>query len=104
MVLTDVALRHKARCCYLGRDDLFYVGLTLPAIPPFRKQKSTAFSIRCPSRSKAKVNCFLHAATPPHDVCGDPGALPTECTTLALGGGPERWFEMSRESGASRNP
>ena len=40
---TDGARRHKCdACCYLGRDD----------------------APRCPSRSKAKVNCFLHAS--PH--------------------------------------
>ena len=52
--LTDVAERHKARSCYLGRDD----------------------APRCPSRSKAKVNCFLHALPTANSlglVCvGDP--------------------------------
>jgi len=43
-----------------GRRDLFYVRLTLLAIPPFRKQKSTAFSIRCSSRSKCQVKALLH--------------------------------------------
>ena len=44
----------------LCRSDLFYVWLTLPATPPFRKQKSTAFSIRCSFRSKCQVKALLH--------------------------------------------
>ena len=43
---TDAAWRHGAHYRYLGRDD----------------------APRCPSRSKAKVNCFLHAL--PTATCG----------------------------------
>ena len=65
---TDAAWRHGAHYRYLGRDD----------------------APRCPSRSKAKVNCFLHAL--PTATCGyvgDPkgGGIPPEQNTAALNDG-----------------
>ena len=66
---TDDARRHKCdACCYLGRDD----------------------APRCPSRSKAKVNCFLHAL--PTAICGyvgdhKGGGIPPEQNTAALNDG-----------------
>ena len=47
-VATDATEWHKGdTCCYLGRDD----------------------APRCPSRSKAKVNCFLHASPQNNIIC-----------------------------------
>ena len=71
---TDAAWRHGARYRYLGRDD----------------------DPRCPSRSKAKVNCFLHAL--PTATCGyvgNPkgGGIPPEQNTAALNDGAKvRYF------------
>ena len=62
---TDAAWRHGAHYRYLGRDD----------------------APRCPSRSKAKVSCFLHAL--PTATCGYVGdpkgdGIPPEQNTAAL--------------------